>query len=77
MSVKTLLENRYSVRGFKPDLVDTDLLKSIFAQAQMSPSNCNVQPWEPLVVSGEMRDKVSNAMLKSVMSGNPPNPKFD
>lgn len=77
MTVKTLLDNRYSVRGFKPDRVDPELLKSIFTQAQMSPSNCNVQPWEPLVVSGEMRDKVSNAMLKSVMSGNPPNPKFD
>lgn len=77
MTVKTLLDNRYSVRGFKPDPVDPELLKSIFTQAQMSPSNCNVQPWEPLVVSGEMRDKVSNAMLKSVMSGNPPNPKFD
>lgn len=77
MSVKSILEARYSVRGFKPDPIEAELLKSIFSQAQMSPSNCNVQPWEPLVVSGDMRDKVSAAMVKSVMSGNPPNPKFD
>jgi len=55
MSVLSILENRYSVRGFKKDPVDGELLKTIFAQAQQSPSNCNVQPWQTYVVSGEAR----------------------
>ncbi|RKQ69020.1 nitroreductase [Litorimonas taeanensis] len=77
MSVLSILESRYSVRGFKKDPVDAELIKSIFSQAQRSASNCNVQPWQSYVVSGETRDKVSEALVKAVMSGNPPNPKFD
>lgn len=77
MSVHSILEDRYSVRGFKKDPVDPKLLESIFAQAQRSASNCNVQPWQSYVVSGETRDTVSEALVKAVMSGNPPNPKFD
>jgi len=77
MTVNTLLENRYSVRGFKADPVDETLMKEIFAKAQQAPSNCNVQPWQTYVVSGEARDTLSKALMETVMSGNPPNPKFD
>jgi len=77
MTVNTLLENRYSVRGFKADPVDETLMKEIFAKAQQAPSNCNVQPWQTYVVSGEARDTLSKALMEAVMSGNPPNPKFD
>lgn len=78
MSVLSILENRYSVRGFhKEKPVDADLLKTIFAQAQRAASNCNVQPWQTYVVSGEARDTLSEALVKAVMAGNPPNPRFD
>jgi nitroreductase len=73
----TLLNNRYSARGFKPDPVPQDLLDTIFAQSLKAASNCNTQPWEVYVVSGEMRDKVSSAMLAEVMSGKGPSPEFD
>ncbi len=77
MTILSLLENRYSVRGFKTDPIDEALLKSIFKQAQMAPSNCNVQPWQTYVVSGKARDTLSESLVKAVMDGNPPNPKFD
>lgn len=77
MTVLSILESRYSVRGFRKDPIDKDLLESIFKQAQMAPSNCNVQPWQTYVASGESRDKLSESLVKAVMSGNPPNPKFD
>lgn len=72
-----LLNNRYSARGFKPDPVPQDLLDKIFAQSLKAASNCNTQPWHVMVVSGAMRDTVSNAMLAEVMSGKGPSPEFD
>lgn len=78
MSVLTILESRYSVRGFKKDKpVDDALLKTIFTQAQTAPSNCNVQPWQTYVVSGEARETLSKSLVEAVMAGKPPNPRFD
>ena len=72
-----LLDTRYSVRGFKPDPVPQDVLEEIFSKSLKAASNCNTQPWKTYVVSGEIRDKVSNAMLAEVMSGKGPSPEFD
>ncbi len=72
-----LLDTRYSARGFKPDPVPQELLDRIFTQSLRAASNCNTQPWQVHVVSGEMRDKVSGAMLAEVMSGKGPSPEFD
>jgi nitroreductase len=77
MTTATLLDSRYSARGFKPDPVPQDLLNKIFEQSLKAASNCNTQPWQVMVVSGEMKDKVSNAMLAEVMSGKPAAPEFD
>ena len=77
MTTATLLDSRYSARGFKPDPVPQELLNKIFEQSLKAASNCNTQPWQVMVVSGEMKDKVSNAMLAEVMSGKPAAPEFD
>lgn len=78
MSVLSILENRYSVRGFKKDKpVDEALLKTIFTEAQRAPSNCNVQPWQTYVVSGTARETLSKSLVEAVMAGKPPNPRFD
>ena len=77
MSVQSILETRYSVRGFKPEPVDSTLLKKVFEKAQLAPSNCNVQPWQAYVASGAARDQLSEDLKKAVMSGEGPKPKFD
>jgi len=59
-----------------PDKPVTDeLLKTIFTQAQLSPSNCNVQPWQIHVVSGTAKDTLKDKLLEAVMSGQEPNPE--
>ncbi|MFB9374316.1 nitroreductase [Algimonas porphyrae] len=75
-TIADLLSSRYSARGFKPDPVPQALLNDIFAESLKAASNCNTQPWQVYVVSGEMKDKVSNAMLAEVMSGKGPSPEF-
>lgn len=77
MSLSKILESRYSVRGFRKEPVDRELLSRIFNNAQRAPSNCNVQPWRTYVASGEIREKLAEDLKAAVMSGSGPNPKFN
>jgi len=77
MSVNELLKTRSSVRGYLPKAVPEQELMEIFAAAQRSASNCNTQPWEPIVVSGEKLKILEKEILEIVMAGNMPNPDFN
>ncbi len=77
MSLTAILEKRYSVRAYLNTPVDQNLLDTIFKKTQSAPSNCNVQPWQTCVVSGETKDLLKADLLKAVMSGTPPNPDFN
>lgn len=44
MSVEKALSDRVHTRAFKDTAVREALLSEIFSKAQLSPSNCNVQP---------------------------------
>jgi nitroreductase len=68
---------RRSVRGFLPDPVPTPLLHRIFALAQSTPSNCNVQPWRAYVASGAARNRVRAALSAAVGEGVLGNPDFE
>ncbi|MFT5521001.1 MAG: nitroreductase [Enterobacterales bacterium] len=77
MSVIALLEKRYSTRAYLDTPLSQELLETIFGQAQRSPSNCNVQPWQTCVVSGKKKDALKDDLMATVMSGSPPNPDFN
>ncbi|MGX9460527.1 nitroreductase [Shewanella sp. A14] len=77
MSIESILQNRASVRAFLDKPVDQDTLATIFANAQLSPSNCNVQPWQACVVSGATKDKLKAKFMETLMSGATPNPDFN
>jgi nitroreductase len=77
MTIKNLLEQRISTRAFLTKPVPQTLIQTIFSNAQQAPSNCNVQPWQACVVSGDKKDKLKDALVKKVMSGDAPNPDFN
>jgi len=77
MSITTILENRSSIRAFIDRPVENEVLKNIFRLAQRSISNCNVQPWQTYVVSGETKTKLKNALIEHIMSRQQPQPEFD
>jgi len=77
MSVNEVVQSRVSCRGFKSDPVDESVLRDIFTSAQQSPSNCNVQPWQVLVVSGKKKDELKNKLIQNVMTQGKPNPDFN
>ncbi|MBE9548075.1 MAG: nitroreductase [Proteobacteria bacterium] len=77
MTIATILNNRASARAFTNKKIPTTELEAIFALAQQSVSNCNVQPWQTMVVSGETRERLKAALMKTLMAGQAPNPDFD
>ena len=77
MSVIALLEKRYSVRAYLDKPVPQALLETIFRQAQQAPSNCNVQPWQTCVVSGEKKEQLKADLVATLMKGATPNPDFN
>ncbi|AHK16207.1 nitroreductase [Thalassolituus oleivorans] len=77
MSIANILNERFSVRAFRPEPVAADVLQEIFTAAQQAPSNCNVQPWQTYVVSGEKKDKLKNLLVGTVMKQQAPNPDFN
>lgn len=76
MTIDEVLSARRTTRGFLDQPVPQDLIESVFAAAQRSASNCNTQPWHALVVSGEARDQLAEALVAQILSGKKPSPAF-
>ena len=53
-----LIESRRSIRAFTNQAADKATLESIFKAAQYAPSNCNTQPWQLAVASGESCERL-------------------
>jgi hypothetical protein len=66
---KDVRTGRRSVRGFQQRAVDKALLEDIFSTAQQSPSNCNTQPWQVFVASGEKADNLRQQLSAAMMNG--------
>lgn len=77
MSVANAVSKRVSTRAFKNTPIPEEELQSLFTDAQLAPSNCNVQPWQVYVVSGEKKDALKNALIQEVMKTQTPKPDFD
>ena len=69
LSLIDAIQQRRSVRGYRPDPVPDAVLREIFRLAQQAPSNCNVQPWQVYVASGATRDQLRQGFLDGVASG--------
>jgi nitroreductase len=76
MNVDEAVRRRRSVRGFLPDEVSETTLREVFELAQWSPSNCNVQPWTPHVVSGDALKRLREALVAAGMRDQPIKPDW-
>ena len=61
---KEVLRLRKSCRGFLPDPVPSSIITSVLEDAALAPSNCNTQPWETHIVSGDKLKELSEALLR-------------
>jgi nitroreductase len=69
LSFSAVVRARHSVRDFLPTPVSDDVIQSVLEEAQRSPSNCNTQPWEVHIVSGEKRNTLSAALISAADNG--------
>jgi len=66
-----LINNRQSVRGYKPDIVEQEKIDRILEAGRLSPSACNAQPWKFIVVDNpELKNKIADATSNRVIGIN-------
>ena len=69
---KAVVNARRSVRAFTDQPVPRAIQEEIFTLASTAPSNCNTQPWQVYVASGEactgLRQKLYDAMMAGQFS---------
>ncbi|WP_022957615.1 nitroreductase [Spongiibacter tropicus] len=64
-----IARQRRSVRGFISKPVEQTLLNRVFETASTAPSNCNTQPWECAVVSGDKLETLRQRIPDAFASG--------
>jgi nitroreductase len=75
MDVIEAVKKRKSIRGYKSDPVPKEVLEQILELASHAPSAMNTQPWEFLVLTGEVLENVRRSNVELLNSGALPNPE--
>lgn len=73
---ETLLERRYSCRGFLPKPVARATIERLLEVAQRTPSWCNAQPWQVHIACGAATERFRAALMAYVQS-NKAAPDYD
>jgi nitroreductase len=64
-----VVATRKSARAFKPEPVEAAVLEQVFNVSLRAPSNCNTQPWQVHVASGEAIARLRERLPAEFMSG--------
>jgi nitroreductase len=64
MDIVEAINQRKSIRAFKPDPVPLDILKQIMELALRAPSWANTQPWEFAIVGGRELEEIRSAFIE-------------
>lgn len=74
MDVVDAVNKRMSVRKFRPDPVDDQVIRQLLADSSRAPSGGNIQPWRIYVVNGD-----SMTRLREFLPSQPPmdTPEYD
>ncbi|MEH7520971.1 nitroreductase [Priestia megaterium] len=69
-SFQEVVRSRQSVRQFLSTPVEETVIRQILEDAQCTPSNCNTQPWNVHIVSGDKKKELSKALMRANEEGN-------
>lgn len=75
MDVIEAIYKRKSIRGFKSDPVSKDILVRILNAACRAPSAMNTQPWEFIVMTGDVLERVRVAIVDKLNKKAPMHPE--
>lgn len=76
MTLSEILRSRHSCRSFLPDELPEGLIAQLFDLAQLTPSWCNVQPWEIFLTNGEATRKFGKVLTQHAQTA-PPAPDIE
>jgi len=62
MTLKGLLDNRFSCRGFRPEPVPRASIERVLDLARQTPSWCNTQPWHVMVTEGAATERFRSGL---------------
>ncbi|BBP45817.1 nitroreductase [Thiosulfatimonas sediminis] len=71
MKVSQALLQRRSCRAFLETPVETDKIVQILEHARWAPSGVNMQPWQVTVLTGQAKQRLSDALLNAFTSEKP------
>lgn len=69
MEFTDILKRRMSIRDFKDQPVDPQLLKQIVQEAQTAPSWENSQPWKVYIATGDIMKQIRQTHLQKSLDG--------
>jgi len=75
MKVIEAIHQRKSIRGFKSDPVPKDILIKILEAGCQAPSAMNTQPWEFIVIAGDILTKLKSAVVEKLNNNEPMQPE--
>lgn len=67
MDLYEAINERHSIRAFRPDPVDREILQRLVEAAAAAPSSMNAQPWQYHIATGKTRHDVGQAMAESTL----------
>ena len=76
MEFEEVVRSRYSCRKYLPQPVPRPTIEKILDLAQKTPSWCNCQPWQVLLVSGEAIEKFRKALHAHAIQASAIKPYF-
>jgi nitroreductase len=65
-AVDEAITTRKSVRAFLPTPVDRSTVEELLARASRSASGSNIQPWRVRVIAGDVKERLTQAILDAV-----------
>ena len=60
------IEDRRSIRKYKPDRVNKTMIEDMIYSATLAPSAKNRQPWKFIVYQGDEKDKLVEVMQQGI-----------
>jgi nitroreductase len=75
MDIEEAIKARKSIRKYKPDPVPKEILREILQIAQRAPSAMNTQPWEFVVITGEVLEHIKRVNVEKLNTGAPMQPE--
>jgi nitroreductase len=69
VNVLDAIQNRRSIRAFRPDPIPRDIIENILQLSQRAPSGTNTQPWHVYVCTGTVKQAISADVLALARSG--------